>query len=90
VRCEGCGAEAPVLKTVKWRGGERHFALCDPCWEPIASGLWVVPGRVPAHGYCPSCSGWFPVGELSELRPAGYKWDAPSGLCQNCAKDRAG
>jgi hypothetical protein len=86
VRCDRCGLEAPVLKTCRWRtGGERSFALCSGCHAPISGAVWIVPGPVPAHGFCPGCSNWFPVGELSELRSSGHKWDAPSGVCPGCA-----
>jgi hypothetical protein len=86
VICEGCGASAPVLKTVRWRtGGERRFVLCGTCHPDVAGGVWIVPGPVPCFGFCPGCSNWFPVGELSELRSGGWKWDAPSGLCRACS-----
>ncbi len=86
MRCECCGVEDAVLKTVRWRSGERRFALCDPCWEPVSGSVWVVPGPVPCHGLCRSCSGWFRVSELSEPVPAGGKWGAPSGLCASCSR----
>ncbi len=90
MRCESCGLTAPVLKAVRWRtGGEREFVLCDSCWLPVRGSVWVLCGPVPAHGFCPGCSNWFSVRELSELQPAGWKWDAPSGLCHNCAKEGA-
>lgn len=85
MRCDRCGRTAPVLKTCRWRKSETRFTLCDLCWEPIHEVVWVVPGPVPAHGFCPGCSGWFPVGVLSELKPSAYKWDAPTGLCPSCA-----
>ncbi len=83
MECEGCGASAPSLKTVRWRKGERRFALCDPCWIPLAGSLWVVGGPVPVHGKCRGCAHWFSLRDLSEIRPGG-KWDAPSGLCLGC------
>jgi hypothetical protein len=76
------------MKTVRWRHQEApHFALCEECWEPISGVLWILRGPVPAHGFCPSCSEWFSVRELSELSPAGWKWDSPAGLCPNCTKE---
>ncbi len=86
MKCEGCGAEAPALKTVRWKTGERRFALCDPCWEPVSGSVWVVPGPVPCFGLCRGCSRWFRVSELAELVPAGGKWSAPGGLCGGCAE----
>ncbi len=83
MRCEGCGYEAPALKTVRWRGGERCFVLCDPCWLLISGAVWVVPGPVRCYGKCRSCGSWFALAELSDLTPGG-KWDAPSGLCPGC------
>ncbi len=84
--CESCGTSAPALKTVRWRtGGERRFVLCDPCWLQLSGSVWIVPGPVPAHGFCSGCSEWFSVRELSERRPSGWKWDSPSGVCRACA-----
>ncbi len=82
--CEGCGVEALVMKTVRWRTGERRFVLCDPCHGPLADSLWVVAGVVPAHGKCRGCSHWFSVRELVEQK-AGGKWDSPSGVCFSCS-----
>ena len=81
--CEGCGYSAAALKTCRWRTGARHFTLCDPCWEPLVSSVWIVAGHLPAHGKCRGCSGWFSLRELEDLRPGG-KWDALSGLCSRC------
>ena len=84
--CEGCGAEAQVMKTCRRRDGEGSEAgvLCDPCYAPLADSVWIVAGMVPAHGKCRSCAHWFSVGELAGLAKGG-KWDAPSGLCVDCA-----
>ncbi|MDP9475135.1 MAG: hypothetical protein M3R38_05490 [Actinomycetota bacterium] len=82
--CEGCASSDLALKTVRWRSGERRFALCDPCWEPLSGFLWVVVGPVPAHGRCRSCGHWFGLQELAGISPGG-KWDAPSGLCGDCS-----
>ncbi len=65
--CSGCGVEAPALKTVRWRRGERLFPLCDPCWEAVARYVWIVAGPVPAHGTCRSCGHWRSLRELSEM-----------------------
>jgi hypothetical protein len=88
VRCSECGAEAPAMKTVYLRDDEYadEYALCDSCYEGVAPEVWVVPGVVPCFGLCSRCGEWFSVRELTELRQAGWKWDAPSGLCRNCAK----
>ncbi len=72
------------MKTVRWRTGERRFTLCDLCHSPLAASVWIVAGMVPAHGKCRSCAHWFSVGELAGLAKGG-KWDAPSGLCVDCA-----
>ena len=85
--CEACGVSAPALKTCRWRtGGERRFVLCDSCWEPISGSVWIVRGRVPVWGFCSGCSEWFSVRELAELRPSGWKWDSPTGLCRSCVR----
>jgi hypothetical protein len=85
MRCDRCGAEAPVLKSCRWRtGGERLFALCDECHAPVRGAVWIRPGPVPCFGRCRGCSHWFSVRELSDLRPGG-RWDSPSGLCSGCA-----
>ncbi len=83
--CEGCGASAPALKTVRWRKGERLFPLCDRCWEPLMPYLWVVVGPVPAHGTCRSCGHWRSLRELSETSGGGRR-DAPSGICLGCSR----
>jgi hypothetical protein len=87
VVCDRCGASASVLKTCRWRSGSgRTFVLCDGCHAPISGAVWIVPGRVPAHGFCSGCSEWFSVRDLVELRSGGWKWDSPSGLCPECAE----
>ncbi len=84
--CEACGRTAPALKTVRWKtGGGRKFVLCDGCYAPLAGSVWITRGRVPVHGFCPGCSGWYSVRELAELRPSAWKWDAPLGRCRGCA-----
>ncbi len=89
--CSECGVVLPAMKTVYWRDDEyvEEYALCDSCYEEVASEVWVVPGVVPCFGRCSGCGEWFSVRELSELRMAGWKWDAPSGLCPSCAKEGA-
>ena len=85
MRCDRCGATAPVLKTVRWRdhnGGP--FILCDSCWLPISAAVWIVPGQVAAFGRCRHCSGWFGVRELTGLKPGGRR-DAWIGTCRRCA-----
>lgn len=81
MECEGCGTVAPVLKTCRWRTGERRFVLCDLCWEPLADSVWIVAGHLPAHGKCRVCGGWFSLRELKDLRKGG-RWDSSSGVCQ--------
>lgn len=81
--CEGCGYSAPVLKTCRWRTGERYFSLCDSCYELVEESVFIVAGPLPAHGKCRGCSGWFSTRELEDLIPGG-KWDAPTGLCLGC------
>ena len=83
MRCEGCDAEAPALKTVRWRTGERTFVLCDPCWGPMRDALWIVPGLVTVHGVCRGCPGRFCLEELADVTPGGRR-GAPSGLCTTC------
>ena len=85
MRCEGCGDEALAMKTVRWKGGERRFVLCDLCYARISCSLWIVPGHHAVHGVCRGCSGWFPLGELSDLTLGG-KRGAPSGTCTSCAR----
>ncbi len=84
MRCEGCGAEAPALKTVRWRTGERRFALCDTCWEPVSGSVWIVAGPFPVFGKCRLCGEWFSVNDLSGLAGGG-RWDSPTGICSGCA-----
>lgn len=87
MRCDRCGAEAPVLKTCRWRNGNGvPFALCDPCWLPISGAVWVVRGPVTCFGQCRRCSEWFSVRELED-RTGGGRWDSLSGVCENCAKE---
>jgi hypothetical protein len=86
VICEGCGLKAPALKTCRWRTGDRRFTLCDSCWEPLISSVWIVAGRVPAHGKCGVCGGWFSLRDLLEISPGG-KYDAPSGICSECVRE---
>ena len=83
--CKGCGYSALVLKTCRWRTGDRRFTLCDPCHAPLAASVWVVAGPVAAHGRCRVCGGWSSVRELVEQKQGG-KWDAPSGVCQECLR----
>jgi hypothetical protein len=88
VICCRCDAEAPVLKTCRWRSparGERTFALCDGCWLQLSGAVWIVPGAVRCFGTCRACGSWFALAELSDLAPGG-KWDAVSGVCGACAR----
>lgn len=86
--CSECGAEAPALKTVYWREDpdEEEYALCDPCWLPVAGEVWIVPGLAHCFGTCHGCGEWFSVRELVDLAGVG-KYDAPSGICQTCGKE---
>ena len=84
--CARCQAAAAVLKTARWRDRRSGpFALCDPCWLPIAGAVLVVPGRVTAFGTCRSCGEWVSVRELSDAKPGGRQ-SAPSGTCTACAR----
>jgi len=78
VRCEGCGAEALAMKTVRWKTGERRFVLCEPCYAPICGSLWIVPGQQTVHGVCRVCSGWFSVRQLADVTLGG-QGGSPSG-----------
>lgn len=87
MRCSECGTEALIMKTVYWeedRDG-REYAMCDPCYAGLAERVWIVPGPVPCFGKCRLCTLWFGVRDLSELTGGG-KWDAPSGVCEECAR----
>ena len=88
MRCDECEIVLPAMKTVYRRDDEyaEEYALCERCYEEVASEVWVVPGVVPCFGRCSRCLEWFSVRELSE-RTGGGKWDAPSGLCPRCAKE---
>lgn len=88
VNCRFCGATAPVLKTVRWRSGAGRpaFALCDPCYGPLASILWIIPGPVPAFGTCRSCGTWVSVNPLRK-RAGGGRQGAPTGLCGGCERE---
>ena len=88
MRCDGCGVEALVLKSVVCRADREHRGvLCDPCWEPLRNRLWIVPGPVACFGRCGSCSEWFRVGELTDLKPGGGH-GAWVGTCGECADAR--
>lgn len=84
-RCEGCGASAPVLKSVRWRHGAtaRKFHLCGECYSGLAPSLWIVKGRLPVWGQCRECSRWFSVNELDDL-VGGGRWDSFVGTCAEC------
>jgi hypothetical protein len=84
MRCEGCGFEAPALKTVRWKTGDRRFVLCDPCWLAIRGSVWIVVGPTLVFGKCRGCSHWFSLRDLSGRRPGG-RWDSPEGICAGCA-----
>jgi hypothetical protein len=85
MRCDRCRVEAPALKTCRWRSRPGPtFALCDPCYGPLAAAVWIVPGPVPCFGACRGCGSWFSVRELAE-RTGGGKQGAPSGICPDCA-----
>lgn len=58
MRCEACGHSAPVLKTCKWRTGDRRFTLCDLCHAPLRDSLWIVAGTEIASARCDSCGHW--------------------------------
>ena len=83
--CEGCGASAPALKSVRWRNGEsrRKLSLCDGCWLPISGSVWVVRGPVPCFGKCRLCGEWVSVNVLRDVAGGG-RWDSPTGICPGC------
>ncbi len=84
MRCCKCGASAPALKSVVCRDARnRRGVLCDPCWEPLADRLWILPGLVAAWGRCRECGEWFGVGELSDRKPGGGH-GAMIGACVDC------
>ncbi|CAA9278063.1 MAG: hypothetical protein AVDCRST_MAG93-3003 [uncultured Chloroflexia bacterium] len=85
MECEGCGAEAVILKTVRWRTGDRRFTLCDPCHSPLVESLWIVRGREIAAARCDSCGHWLHPGDMTELRK-GAKWDGFGGVCLDCSR----
>ncbi len=83
--CEGCGVSALVMKTCRWRTGDRTFVLCDPCFGPLADSLWVVARQEIAAARCDSCGHWLPPGVMAELR-RGAKWDGYGGVCFSCVR----
>jgi len=83
--CEGCGVEALVMKTCRWRTGDRRFTLCDPCHAPLSDSLWITPGRETAAARCDSCAHWTSPNDMAELR-RGAKWDGFGGVCQECLR----
>ena len=83
MKCSRCGHQSLAMKTLRPRSGGVSFLLCDPCWEPLATSVWIVAGHLPAHGKCRECLGWFSLRELEYMQPGG-KWDAPSGICSGC------
>ena len=89
MRCDRCAAAAPVLKTLRWR--DRNgcpFVLCDPCWLPISSAVWIVPGPVVCFGRCSGCGEWVSVRALEDLKPGGAgRGDAPGGTCTLCGQE---
>jgi hypothetical protein len=90
MRCDRCGAVAPALKTCRWRSGVgRPFALCDPCYAPLAAAVWIVPGPVPCFGACRACGSWVSVRELGEASGGGRR-GAPSGICGGCGSGGGG
>jgi hypothetical protein len=90
VRCEGCGFSAPALKTVRWRGAERRFVLCDPCYAPLAASLWIVAGGFTVTSKCDRCGRFCHPLELDPdtSRPGGHgKRDLVStGVCRSCVR----
>jgi len=86
MRCEMCGAEAPVLKTCRWRSGsDRSFTLCDACYAGVSEAVWIVPGAVTCFGTCRRCGSWVSMRELSEIT-GGSRRGAPSGICRQCVR----
>ena len=86
MKCESCGVEG-WLKTCRWRTGERKFVLCDSCYGPLASSLWIVRGEVIVAARCESCGTYLHPTEMAELRPGGGgKRDVIGGVCAACVR----
>ncbi len=86
MRCDGCGAEG-WLKTVVCRDDrDRRGTLCDPCYEPLAHLLWIVPGHFNVTGRCDSCGRYVHPREIepSTLKNGAAKRDIYTGLCRRC------
>lgn len=83
MRCEGCGVEALVMKTVRWRTGQRIFTLCGPCHGPLSDSLWIVAGWEIASARCGECGHWLHPEEMAELSRGG-RWDGYGGVCFSC------
>ena len=89
MRCGGCGASAPALKTVICRADrERRGVLCTACWGPLRDALWIVPGAFTITSRCDSCGAFVRPQDLVESRPGGHgKRDLVStGLCAECVR----
>ncbi len=85
MRCEGCGVEALVMKTCRRRDGEGKGTLCDPCFEPLADSVWIIPGQEIAAARCDSCGHWISPNDMTRLR-RGAKWDGFGGVCLECLR----
>jgi hypothetical protein len=83
--CDMCGHQEVVLKTCRCRDREGSGTLCDSCWLPRRHLVWVIPGPVACFGTCRSCSEWFSLRELADMRTGGRR-DAPTGVCGGCVE----
>lgn len=81
MRCDGCGHEATVLKTVVCRADrDRQGVLCGECWLPLRELVWIVPGWLNCFGRCRSCGEWESVRGLRDVKPG----EPVSGTCRAC------
>ncbi len=94
MRCDKCGVEG-WLKTCRRRDDpERRGVLCDPCFEPLAHLLWIVPGHVNVASKCSGCGRYVHPSEIDPATAivAGHsKRDVVSvGTCRMCAEQEGG
>jgi hypothetical protein len=81
VTCDGCGHEAPALKSVVCRADrERQGVLCASCWLPIRHRLWLIPGWLNVWGRCRGCGEWESIRDLRDIKQG----EPASGVCAGC------
>ena len=86
MRCSGCGAEKPIMKTVYWleEGDEaEEWPLCESCYGEVADEVMIVAGPAYCFGTCRECGEWFSVRDLGG-RTGGGRYSSPSGVCAAC------